>query len=141
MAATALLFRFTKLGLQLRASALAPEVARLLGVRVNRLLTLGWALSTAVGAVAAVIISTGDTGLYPANMETVFIAGFIAAAIGGLESPGGALLAGVVIGVVMQFVNDYFNSGYAGFVGVILLIVSLLIRPQGLFTKNAQRRV
>lgn len=141
MALVALLFRYTNLGLQLRAAALAPEVARLLGVRVGRLLTLGWALSTAVGAVAAIVISTGDAGLFPANMESVFIAGFIAAAIGGLESPAGALLAGVVIGVIMQFINDYLNSGYAGFVGVILLVISLLIRPQGLFSKSTQRRV
>lgn len=141
MAIVAVLFRFTNLGLQLRSAALAPEVAKLLGVRVGRLLTLGWALSTAVGAVAAVVVSSGDAGLFPANMESIFIAGFIAAAIGGLESPGGALLAGVVIGIIMQFINDYVNSGYAGFVGVILLVVSLLIRPQGLFTKNTQRRV
>jgi branched-chain amino acid transport system permease protein len=141
MALVALLFRSTNLGLQLRAAALAPEVARLLGVRVGRLLTLGWALSTAVGVVAAVVISSGDAGLFPANMESVFVAGFIAAAIGGLESPGGALLAGVVIGVIMQFINDYMNSGYAGFVGVILLVASLVIRPQGLFTKSTQRRV
>jgi branched-chain amino acid transport system permease protein len=141
MGGIAVLFRFTKLGLQLRSAALAPEVAKLLGVRVNRLLTLGWMLSTGVGAVAAVVVSSGDAGLAPANMDSIFVLGFIAAAIGGLESPGGALLAGVVIGIVMQFINDYLNSGYAGFAGVVLLVVSLVIRPHGIFTKNAERRV
>ena len=79
MLLVAALFRFTKLGLQLRASALAPEVARLLGVRVNRMLTIGWILSAGVGAIAAVILASGSFGLFPTDMDGVFVAGFIAA--------------------------------------------------------------
>jgi len=73
MLLVAALFRFTKLGLQLRASALAPEVARLLGVRVNRMLTIGWILSAGVGAIAAVILASGSFGLFPTDMDLSLI--------------------------------------------------------------------
>ena len=135
------LFRFTKLGLQLRAAALAPEVARLLGVRVNRLLTLGWALACSAGAVAAVVISSGFDGLTPTNMDVYFVFGFIAAAVGGLESPLGAVVAGVLIGVLQQFIVDYAPPSWASFSPVLILVVALMIRPQGLFSKQKARRV
>ena len=81
MTAVAVLFRFTKLGLQLRASAVAPEVSRLLGVRVGRLLTLGWMLSTVVGVITTVLVSSNFfTGLTPQVMDGIFAFGFIAAA-------------------------------------------------------------
>ena len=97
MALVAALFRFTNLGLQLRASALAPEVSRLLGVRVGRMLTLGWMLSTGGRRrdrrprLVELLL-----GLTPSVMDGIFAFGFIAAAVGGLESPVGAIVAGVV---------------------------------------------
>ena len=142
MAAVAALFRFTKLGLQLRASALAPEVSRLLGVRVGRLLTLGWMLSTVVGVITTILVASNFfTGLTPQVMDGIFAYGFIAAAIGGLESPVGAIIAGVVLGVVNQFVTDYVNQNAVIIIALAILIVSLMIRPSGVFTKSTQRRV
>ena len=141
MLGVAALFRFTKLGLQLRASALAPEVARLLGVRVNRMLTIGWMLSTGVGAVAAVIVGSGSFGLYPTNMNGIFIAGFIAAAVGGLESPLGAVAGGLLIGLAEQFILAYWSPDVAPLAGVIILVIALMIRPQGIFTRHVSRRV
>jgi len=142
MAAVALLFRFTKLGLQLRASALAPEVSRLLGVRVGRLLTLGWMLATVVGVITTVLVSGGFfSGLTPQVMDGIFAYGFIAAAIGGLESPVGAIVAGVVLGIVNQFVDDYVNQNAVIIVALVILIVSLMIRPSGVFAKSVHRRV
>ncbi len=136
------IFRFTKLGLQLRASALAPEVARLLGVRVNRLLTFGWMLSSAAGVVAAVVITASDSVfLSPAVMDGFFVFGFIAAAVGGLESPIGSVVAGLLIGVVQQFLIDYAPGGLSSFAPVVILVVALMIRPQGLFTTTKARRV
>ncbi len=138
----AAIFRFTKLGLRLRAAALAPEVSRLLGVRVNRMLTIGWVLSAGVGAVTAVLVASNYfTGLTPTAMDGVFAFGFIAAAIGGLDSPGGALISGVTLGVVLQFVSDYVNANDVILVALGLLIVSLMVRPSGVFTRDAQRRV
>ena len=135
------LFRFTDLGLQLRASALAPEVARLLGVRVNRMLTIGWMLSAAVGTVAATIVASGSFGLYPSDMDGILIAGFIAAVVGGLESPVGAVIGGLLIGLAEQFILSYWSADLAPLGGIILLVVVLMLRPQGLFTKSVSRRV
>jgi branched-chain amino acid transport system permease protein len=142
MSAVAVLFRFTKLGLQLRASALSPEVSRLLGVRVGRMLTLGWILSTGVGSVSSVLVASNFfTGLTPQLMDSVFAFGFIAAAIGGLDSPVGAIVSGITLGIALQFVGDFVNSNAIILTALIVLIASLMLRPNGLFTKNAARRV
>ena len=141
MLLVAALFRFTKLGLQLRASALAPEVARLLGVRVNRMLTIGWILSAGVGAIAAVILASGSFGRFPTDMDGVFVAGFIAAAVGGLESPIGAIAGGLLIGLAEQFILAYWSPNVAPLGGIIILVVALMIRPQGIFTRTVGRRV
>ncbi len=142
MSIIAVLFEYTKLGLQLRAAAIAPEVSRLLGVRVGRMLTLGWMLSSGVGAITAVLVASNYfTGLTPTTMDGVFAFGFIAAAIGGLDSPVGALVSGVAMGVVLQFVGDYLNSNAIILVALGMLVVSLMLRPNGLFTAERQRRV
>lgn len=142
MSAVAMLFRFTKLGLQLRASALAPEVSRLLGVRVGRMLTLGWMLSTGVGTITTILVASNFfTGLTPQVMDGIFAFGFIAAAVGGLDSPVGAIVAGVGIGIILQFVGDYLNSNAIILVALVILIVSLMVRPNGLFSKSTARRV
>jgi branched-chain amino acid transport system permease protein len=142
MIAVAALFRFTKLGLQLRASAVAPEVSRLLGVRVGRLLTLGWMLSTVVGVVTTVLVASNFfSGLTPQVNDGIFAFGFIAAAIGGLESPVGAIVAGVLLGIANQFVTDYVDQNAVIIIALALLILSLMIRPSGVFTKRSERRV
>jgi branched-chain amino acid transport system permease protein len=140
MALLLLLFRFTALGLRMRATAFAPEVARLLGVRVNRMLTLGWAMASAVGALAGIFVA--PTGfLYPSNMDTVFIYGFTAAIIGGLESPIGALVGGLAMGLVFSYVTGYLNPSFATSGAVVLLVVVLMVRPSGLFAASPERRV
>ena len=142
MTAVALLFRFTKLGLQLRAAALAPEVSRLLGVRVGRMLTLGWMLSTAVGTITTILVASNFfTGLTPQVMDGIFAFGFIAAAVGGLDSPVGAIISGVAMGIILQFVGDFLNSNAIILVALAILIVSLMVRPNGIFTKSTARRV
>jgi len=142
MAIVAIVFRYTKLGLQLRAAALAPETARLLGVRVNRMLTAGWMIATGVGTIAGVIVATSGGGsLNPTVMDTYFISGFIAAAIGGLSSPAGAVVGGLLLGLIEQFAQDYGNINIAPIAGLMVLVVVLMIRPQGLFTRTTSRRV
>lgn len=136
------LFRFTNVGLQLRAAALAPEVSRLLGVRVGRMLTLGWMLACGVAAVAACIVSFGFvSGLTPSGMESPFAAGFIAAAVGGLDSPAGAVVGGVALGVLEAFVTDYYNPNLVLPITLGVLVIVLMVRPQGVFTRHAVRRV
>lgn len=140
MAAIGLLFRYTNLGLQLRAAAANPEVARLLGVRVSRMLTLGWMLSCTVGTAAAILVCSSGA-FDPHVMDTIFVSGFIAAAIGGLESPAGAVVGGFALGVANTLVTDYWNPSYSPVVPLVLLLIVLMVRPQGLFTRATARRV
>jgi branched-chain amino acid transport system permease protein len=140
MLVVALLFQYTTLGLKMRAAALAPEVSRLLGVRVNRLLTLGWMLSSGIGALAGVIVSTGHS-LDATNLDGIFVSAFIAAAVGGLESPLGAVIGGLLIGLAQQFILNYWSANLAPLAGVIVLLISLAIKPQGIFTRTVTRRV
>lgn len=141
--AIAALFRFTNLGLQLRASALAPEVARLLGVRVGRMLTIGWMLASGVATVAAVFVASRGflSPLQPASMEVPFALGFLAAATAGLDSPSGALVAGLGYGVLYAFVGDYMSGDDQLLIALGILVVVLMLRPQGLFSRPVVRRV
>jgi branched-chain amino acid transport system permease protein len=105
------------------------------------MLTIGWMFSAGVGAVAAVIIASGNFGLYPTNMNGIFVAGFIAAVVGGLDSPLGAIAGGLLIGLTEQFILSYWSANFASLGGIIILVLALMIRPQGIFTKNVERRV
>jgi branched-chain amino acid transport system permease protein len=136
----ALVFRYTAVGLRLRATAFAPAVARLLGVRIGRVLTLGWALAGLFGALAGVLV-TSSTFLYPNSMDSIFVLGFTAAVIGGLDSPLGAVVGGVVLGVVLSYAGGYLGSNLVLVYGLAALVLVLMIRPTGLFSSAATRRV
>jgi len=143
LAAAALLaagFRYTSAGLRLRAAAFSPPVARLLGVRVGRMLTLGWALAGLIGALAGVLVSP-STFLYPNSMDSVFVLGFTAAVIGGLDSPGGAVAGGLILGVALNYVGGYLGSDLVPLFGLAALAVVLMIRPSGLFSPAPARQV
>jgi branched-chain amino acid transport system permease protein len=136
----AVLFRYTSAGLRLRAAAFNAYAARLLGVRVGRMLTLGWALAGLIGALAGVLVSP-DTFLYPASMDSIFVLGFTAAVIGGLDSPLGAVLGGLILGVALNYVGGYLGSNLVPIFGLAALIVILMVRPTGLFAASTGRRV
>jgi branched-chain amino acid transport system permease protein len=136
----AVLFRYTSAGLRLRAAAFNAYAARLLGVRVGRMLTLGWALAGLIGALAGVLVSP-DTFLYPASMDSIFVLGFTAAVIGGLDSPLGAVVGGLILGVALNYVGGYLGSNLVPIFGLAALIVILMIRPTGLFAASTGRRV
>ena len=136
----ALLFRYTAVGLRLRAAAFSPAVSRLLGVRVGRMLTLGWALAGLIGALAGVLVSP-STFLYPNSMDAIFVLGFTAAVIGGLDSPAGAVAGGLILGVVLSYVGGYLGSDLVPLFGLAALVVVLMIRPEGLFSAPAARQV
>ncbi len=134
------LFRFTGLGLSMRAAAFAPEIARLLGVRVGRLLTFGWALASMTGALAGLLVAP-TLLLYPSNMDAVLVYGFTAAVLGGLDSPLGALVGGLGIGLALSYIGGYLGGDLEAFGALVILIVLLMVRPQGLFVHAAERRV
>jgi branched-chain amino acid transport system permease protein len=136
----ALVFRYTSIGLRLRATAFAPAVARLLGVRIGRVLTLGWALAGLFGALAGVLV-TSSTFLYPNSMDSIFVLGFTAAVIGGLDSPVGAVVGGIVLGVVLSYAGGYLGSNLVLIYGLAALVLVLMVRPTGLFSSGTTRRV
>ena len=131
----ALVFRYTAVGLRLRATAFSPGVARLLGVRIGRVLTLGWALAGLFGALAGVLV-TPTTFLYPNSMDSIFVLGFTAAVIGGLDSPVGAVVGGVLLGVVLSYAGGYLGSDLVLVYGLVVLALVLMIRPDGLFSAS-----
>jgi branched-chain amino acid transport system permease protein len=135
-----LLFRFTDVGLKMRASAFEPEVAKLLGVRVGHMLTLGWALAAAVGSLAGILIAGGSL-VHPGYMDSIVVFGFVAAVLGGLDSPGGAVVGGLLMGVGLSFVSGYLGQDLVSFAALVILIVVLLSRPSGLFAGTVARRV
>jgi branched-chain amino acid transport system permease protein len=139
--ALALLFTRTPVGLRLRASAFAPEVSRLLGVRVSRMLTLGWALASAVGALAGVLIVPTELGLHPTAMDLVFVSVFTAAVVGGLDSPVGAVVGGLVVGLALSYVSGYLGADLTPIAALLLLVAVLLVRPGGLFSTTRVRQV
>jgi branched-chain amino acid transport system permease protein len=134
------LFRLTPLGLRMRASAFAPEVARLLGVRVGRTLTLGWALAGAVGALAGLLVAP-KLLLSPNYMDAVFIYGFTAAVVGGLDSPLGAAIGGLGTGLAISYVGGYLGASLEVLGALVILMVVLMVRPQGIFMRPGERRV
>ncbi|HKE66150.1 MAG TPA: branched-chain amino acid ABC transporter permease, partial [Micromonosporaceae bacterium] len=136
----ALLFTRTSVGLRMRASAFAPETARLLGVNVSRVLTVGWALAAGVGAVASLLIIP-TAFLQPNAMDLVFVTAFTAAVIGGLDSPVGAVVGGLVVGLLLSYVSGYLGSNVTSIGVLVLLVAVLLLRPGGLFTMRQARRV
>jgi branched-chain amino acid transport system permease protein len=141
MTAIALLLTRTRLGLQMRAAAFAPEVARLLGVRVSRMLVLGWALAGLAGALAAMLVVPTGLGLFPQAMDGVFVIGFTAAVVGGLDSGAGAAVGGMVTGLVLSYASGYLGSDLTAVAALALLVVVLLARPHGLLGGQQARRV
>jgi branched-chain amino acid transport system permease protein len=142
LAATALLvvlFRYTPIGLRLRATAFNAQVARLLGVRVGRMLTLGWALAGLLGALAGLLVVPPT--INPTAMDAPFVLGFTAAVIGGLESPAGAVAGGLILGVGLSYTDGYLNPSLVILFGLAALVLVLMLRPAGLFSAAPARRV
>lgn len=140
MALLLAVFRFTSLGLQLRASAFGQEVARLLGVRVGRMLTLGWALAGMFGALAGVLIASGGF-ISPNFMDGVIVFGFVAAVLGGLDSFVGAVVGGLVLGLTNTYVSGYLDSSLVTLAALAILVFVLLLKPGGLFSSSVARKV
>lgn len=140
MGALLVLFRFTSLGLQMRASAFGQEVARLLGVRVGRMLTLGWALAGMFGSLAGILIAGGGF-ISPGFMDGVVVFGFVAAVLGGLDSFVGAVVGGLVLGLTTNYVQGYIGQELQTLSALAILMTVLLVKPSGLFSSSVARKV
>ena len=137
--ALAILFQRTNLGLALRASAYAPEIAKLAGIRTARTRTIGWAIAGGVGAVAG-MLNTSNNFLTPYSLDLLLVFGFIAAVVGGIESMVGAVVGALVLGIGLTFILNYVGTSLVFIGGFTVLILVLLIKPDGIMAKGKGRR-
>jgi branched-chain amino acid transport system permease protein len=136
-------FQFTTLGLALRATAINPTASRLVGVRVGWMLALGWGLAAMLGAVAG-MMAAPTVFLDPNMMLTVLIYAFAAAVLGGIDSPVGAVVGGLLLGVILNLIGTYVDVLGPELrlpTALLVLLAVLLIRPAGLFGHVVVRRV
>jgi branched-chain amino acid transport system permease protein len=140
-----LLFNFTKLGLALRASAVDPAASRLLGVRVPWMLSIGWGFAAVLSAVAGLLAAPAQFVFTPTFMQVVIIYAFAAAVLGGIESPVGAVIGGLALGVAINLLGTYFPGQITPDmrlpVALAVLLVVLVFRPAGLLGRTIVRRV
>jgi branched-chain amino acid transport system permease protein len=142
------LFRFTKVGLAIRAAAVNPHEARLVGVRVTWMLALGWGLAATLGAVAG-LLTAPTVGLDPNMMQAVLIYAFAAAVLGGIDSPVGAVVGGLLLGVLLNLLSylsqydvfDWFSEELRLPMALLVILVVLLVKPSGLFGRPEVKRV
>jgi branched-chain amino acid transport system permease protein len=145
-------FRLTPLGLAMRAAAQNPASARLVGIRVDWMLALGWGLAAAIGAVAGTLVAP-VVYLEPNMMSSILLYGFAGALVGGISSPGGAVAGGFIVGVLenlIGYIGDIFEEATGYYVigngeklsvALLIVITVLTLRPSGLFGHVTVKRV
>ena len=137
-------FQFTKLGLASRAAALNPEASRLVGVRVSWMLALGWGLAAAMGAVSGMLTAPALASFDQNLMQPVLLYAFAGAVLGGLDSPLGAVVGSLLLGVLVSLLGtyvDWIGSELRLPVALAVILGVLLVRPAGLFGTPQERRV
>ncbi len=143
-----LFFKFTRVGLAMRAAAANPDSARLVGISVGWMLALGWGLAAAIGAVGGILVAP-IVYLEPNMMSGVLLYGFAGALLGGVSSPVGAVIGGMMVGVLENWVGHPAVSGVVGFnlnelkltFALVLIIGVLMFKPNGLFGLTVVKRV
>jgi branched-chain amino acid transport system permease protein len=134
-------FRFTTTGLAMRAAAQNPASARLCGIPVGRMLAIGWGLAAAIGATAGIMVAP-VLFLDPNMMSGVLLYAFAGALLGGISSPVGAVVGGLIVGVTENLVGTYLIASQLKLtVALILIIIVLVFRPNGLFGTAIVKRV
>ncbi len=136
-------FRFTKVGLAMRAAAVNPAEARLVGVPVTRMLALGWGLAAMLGGIAGALAAP-SLFLDPSLMQPILIYAFAAAVLGGIDSPAGAVVGGILLGVLLNLTGayiDFVGSDLRLPLALLVILVVLLVKPTGLFGHAVVRKV
>jgi branched-chain amino acid transport system permease protein len=134
-------FRFTSVGLAMRAAAQNPESARLVGIRVSWMLAVGWGLAAAIGAVAGMMVAP-VVFLDPNMMAGILLYGFAAALLGGVDNPWGAVIGGLIVGVLENLLGAYvIGTELKLTVALVLIVGTLTLMPAGLFGKRVVTRV
>jgi branched-chain amino acid transport system permease protein len=134
-------FRFTPVGLAMRAAAQNPDSARLVGIRVSWMLAMGWGLAAAVGAIAGMMVAP-SVFLDPNMMAGILLYGFAAALLGGIDNPLAAVVGGFIVGVLENLLGAYvIGTELKLTVALVLIVGTLTLRPNGLFGKQVVTRV
>ncbi|MER6626456.1 branched-chain amino acid ABC transporter permease, partial [Streptomyces sp. NPDC000931] len=133
------LYRFTPLGLRMRAAAFHPEAARLNGVRVGLMLTAGWGIASLIGALAGML--AGPPFLSPNVFDVVFVFGITAAVVGGLDNPFGAVIGGLLIGLGKSYVSGFLGPELATLAALVIVVAVLSVRPDGILSRPTARKV
>ena len=136
-------FRFTRIGLAMRAAAALPESARLVGINTSWMIALGWGMAAAIGSIAGMLIAP-VVFLEPNMMGGVLIYGFAAAVLGGLTSPFGAVIGGFLVGIVENLAGTYIpgiGNELKLPIALALIIIVLVVKPAGLFGRPIVKRV
>jgi branched-chain amino acid transport system permease protein len=142
-----LFFRYSTLGLAMRATAMDQEAAMAQGISARRIYRVSWGIAGLVAALAGAALSAGSVALHP-NVGLIALVAFPAMILGGLDSPLGAVVGGVIIGVVQQLTSlygpeylEWFGNGFELVSPYLVMIIILLVRPYGLFGTKEVRRV
>jgi branched-chain amino acid transport system permease protein len=134
-------FRYTPLGLAMRAAAYNPVSSRLVGIRVGWMLALGWGLAAAIGAIAGMMVAH-VIYLDPNMMTGILLYGFAGALLGGIDNPAGAVIGGFIVGVAENVLGAYvIGTDLKLSVALVLIVVVLTVKPSGLFGKTIVTRV
>jgi branched-chain amino acid transport system permease protein len=130
----------TRLGRQMQATAQNPTVARILGIPVERMVLLTFVINAALAVVASVLISPIYLAKF-SNGEVIGLFAFIAAIVGGFNQVRGALVGGLIVGIVDSMAAAYISTSYRLAVPLVLLVVVILVKPEGLMGRKEERRV
>ncbi|MES2631395.1 MAG: branched-chain amino acid ABC transporter permease [Pseudomonadota bacterium] len=136
-------FRFTRIGLAMTAAAAEPASARLVGIRVGWMIALGWGMASAIGAVAGMLIAP-VVFLEPNMMASILVYGFAGAVLGGLTSPLGAVIGGILVGIIENLAGTYIpviGTELRMSIALVIIIMMLLVRPRGLMGRLVVERV
>lgn len=134
-----LFFRFTRLGIAMQAASQNQLAAFYVGIPVKRIYSLVWAISAGISAVAGILVA--PVSLIDPLMGFIGIKAFAAAIVGGFGSLPGAIIGGLIIGIVEQFAGLYLPTGFSDVSAYIILLIMLLVRPQGIFATMQQKKV
>jgi branched-chain amino acid transport system permease protein len=134
-----LFFRFSKLGLAVKATQQNNMAAKLMGIRTNRILMMTWGLSSLVGAIAGLLIS--PTIMHPYMMWDPMLKGFAAAVMGGMTSLPGAVVAAYILGIIENLFGGYISIEFKAVVAFAIIVLVLCFKPSGLFARHYVKKV
>ena len=141
MLAIYVFFEHTRRGLAMRAAALNGQASQLMGINTSRMLTVGWGLAAAIGAVAGMMVAPQIAGISPNLMLGVLLYGFAAAVLGGLDSALGAIVGGLAVGIGQAMVVQYLDAQWSDLIAFGLIIAILMIKPTGIFGAATVKKV